>query len=372
MNSELAEKTGRLVRMLEAENYGGVLLNAQHNFAWLTGGKSNGVNSSAENGACFLLVRRDGKRFVLANNIEMPRLLAEEISAEDFEPIEFAWEAEKMSGDCVIEKAKSVLAKNSASASDLFLSAEIKPVENLIARCRFQLTAPEIKRYRRLGRDSAQAFKDLFDDLRAGATEIEIARKIKDSLAKYNIHPVVTLIGADARIEKFRHPLPTENSWRKILLVAVCGRRDGLIANLSRLVCIGEIPDELKRKTEAVSRVHTKILSALEPEISGRQLYQILQTAYADQGFGEEIHQHHQGGATGYKTRDWLAHPASMETVKFNQAFAWNPSITGTKSEETILFGENGVEVLTASTGFPAITIELGDQSFKVPGILQL
>ena len=109
MNLEIIEKSERLQKMLETEKLGGVLINSQHNFAWLTGGKSNGINLSSENGACFLLIRNDGKCFVLANNIEMPRILSEEISAEYFEPVEFSWQDEKSSGDFVIEKAQSLL-----------------------------------------------------------------------------------------------------------------------------------------------------------------------------------------------------------------------------------------------------------------------
>ena len=32
--------------MMAREGLGGVLLNAQHNFAWLTGGRSNGIDTS--------------------------------------------------------------------------------------------------------------------------------------------------------------------------------------------------------------------------------------------------------------------------------------------------------------------------------------
>src|SRR5215213_9400560 len=81
--------------MLASEDLGGVLLNTQHNFAWLSGGGSNGIDLSRENGAGFLFVTSKGKRYVIANNIEIGRLLAEEISAEDFEPIEIGWQAEK-------------------------------------------------------------------------------------------------------------------------------------------------------------------------------------------------------------------------------------------------------------------------------------
>ena len=48
MSDEIDIKTERLVEMLERENLGGVLLNAQHNFAWITGGGMNGVDRSRE------------------------------------------------------------------------------------------------------------------------------------------------------------------------------------------------------------------------------------------------------------------------------------------------------------------------------------
>ncbi|MEP6703294.1 MAG: hypothetical protein ABJB34_00650 [Acidobacteriota bacterium] len=147
--TELEVKTERLVRMLAAENLGGVLLNTQHNFAWLTGGGSNGIDLSRENGAGFLFVTGKGKRYVIANNIEIGRLLAEEISAEDFEPIEIGWQAEKDPG--VVIKA----AKRAAGAGELGCDIgfpEARWVEPSIAACRFELVPEEIERYRELGR----------------------------------------------------------------------------------------------------------------------------------------------------------------------------------------------------------------------------
>ena len=358
--------------MLSAENLGGVLLNAQHNFAWLTGGKTNGVNLSIENGACFLFVRADGRRFVLANNIEMPRILSEEIAANEFEPIEFTWQDEKAAGDFVIEKARALVETNRAIASDLFLHQTVRPVENLIAWCRFELTEPEIERFRRLGRDAGEALAKIFEIIKPGETETVIARKVKNALAFFGIESVVTLIGADERIARFRHPVPTRNIWKKTLLIAVCARRYGLVASLSRIACVGEIPDELRVKTDAVAHVFGKFLSATSAGMKGAEIYQIAREAYAEKGFGDEIERHHQGGAAGYKSRDWVAHPASSEIVQSNQAFAWNPSITGTKAEETVLVKPDGIEYLTVSPNFPQIPVTIDGKEFFAPDILKL
>lgn len=358
--------------MLAENRLGGILINAQHNFAWLSGGKSNGVNSSSDSGACFLFVRRDGKKFVLANNIEMPRVLAEEISAEDFEPVEFSWQAEKASGDFIFERAKSLLKKNENLASDLFLHKEIQPFENFIARCRYELTDREIERYRRLGRDAGAAIGNAIKVISAGESEFEIAAKARSELAKFNINPVVMLVGADERIEKFRHPIPTANVWRKNLLIAVCGKREGLIVNLSRIVCVGEIPADLRRKTDVAAYIFAKLLSETKVGKTGAQLCRIAADAYAERGFADEINRHHQGGATGYKTRDWVIHPQSNETVFPRQAFAWNPSITGTKAEETALAFDDKIEIVTATPGFPQIPVRIEGREYLSPDVLSL
>jgi Xaa-Pro dipeptidase len=370
--SEIEIKTERLVKILSAENLGGVLINAQHNFAWATGGKSNGVNLSIENGACFLFVRADGRRFVLANNIEMPRILAEEISADEFEPVEFSWQDEKAAGDFVIEKAKTLAPRNKNIASDLFLNSNVRPLENLIARCRYELTEAEIERFRKLGKDAGDALDRVFEIIKPGDAEILIARKVKNALAFFGIEAVVTLVGADERIARFRHPVPTARVWERVLLIAVCARRHGLIASLSRIACVGTPADELRAKTEAVAYVFARFLSAARAGTSGAEIYKIGQDAYAEKGFGDEINRHHQGGAAGYKSRDWVAHPASSEIVQANQAFAWNPSVTGTKAEETVLVGEGGIEYLTASPNFPQISVKIDGNEFFAPDILKL
>ena len=90
----------------------------------------------------------------------------------------------------------------------------------------------------------------------------------------------------------------------------------------------------------------------------GRTLFHVAQRAYADVGFSGEEQKHHQGGAIGYRSREWIAHPASEETVQERQAFAWNPSITGTKVEDTALLTERGIELISSSPGWP--TLEAG------------
>ena len=146
----------------------------------------------------------------------------------------------------------------------------------------------------------------------------------------------------------------------------------GLIVSLSRIVCIGEPSDELKRKTESAAYVNACLLNATRPGATGAKLYKTAADAYAEQGFAGEIDHHHQGGAAGYKTREWVAYPQSGEVVQADQAFAWNPSITGTKVEDTCIVTENGVEVITASPEFPQIVTTNKGHEYLSHGIMTI
>src|SRR5256885_12268224 len=72
-SEEIAEKTGRVMRMLAAENLGGVLIGSQHNFAWLTAGGTEGHYPKRGHGGPAPLLRAGRERFPPCQPIQMAR-----------------------------------------------------------------------------------------------------------------------------------------------------------------------------------------------------------------------------------------------------------------------------------------------------------
>ncbi|MBN2310463.1 MAG: hypothetical protein JXR94_15930, partial [Candidatus Hydrogenedentes bacterium] len=86
-------------------------------------------------------------------------------------------------------------------------------------------------------------------------------------------------------------------------------------------------------------------------------------------------HNHHQGGATGYAARTckgapgepfkildptWSARVKDVAgiDVEFGQAFAWNPSAEGVKSEDTFILLPDGTsEIVTPTTKLPEVDL---------------
>lgn len=369
--NEIEEKTARVASMLGREGLDGVILNSQHNFAWLTGGKCNAVDSSRENGAGSILITAAGKRYILANNIEMPRLLAEEISESDFEPIEFSWQDEKANSRISADNAvKTAGIRN--IASDIYFANDIPVIEGLIGACRQSLLPVEIERYRSLGTDTAAAMSEAVHSISPGMTEIDAANILRSRLAKKGTISVITLAAADERIAMFRHPVPTDKKIGKKFLLVTCAKRLGLIASVSRMVGFGTVDDDTLRRTEAAANVHAVLLDATQTGATGSEIYEKCAAAYADNGFPDEIRLHHQGGAAGYKSREWVAHPGSTDAVRDHQAFAWNPSVTGTKVEDTYLWTNGRMEAITSSPEVPAIVNIIGNIEYRSPGIISL
>jgi Xaa-Pro aminopeptidase len=368
---ETDEKAERLARLARSEGVGGILVNTQPNFAWLTGGRSNRIDGSRETGNGSLFVTARGERYVIANNIEMPRLHEEALCGLGFTPVEYRWTDEQADPSVPIETARRATGNGCAIGCDGAFSGG-KPVEAGIAAARALLTNAEVHRYRALGADVGDAVGRACRALTPGVDECDVSRRVKAAVDGTGARAVVVLVAADDRIARFRHPAPSGVRWERALLVAVCAQRQGLVVALSRIVSAGAPAPELRSRTTATGEVFGHLLRGTRPGVTGRELFDIAAQAYRDVGFAGEEARHHQGGAIGYRSREWVAHPLSRDVVQPRQAFAWNPSITGSKIEDTALVSGDQVELITTSPGWPSLSVDAGQRRLGAADVLPL
>ena len=183
--------------------------------------------------------------------------------------------------------------------------------------------------------------------LKAGTSELELAGLLSQMLWKYGIEPTTLLIAFDERIKKYRHPLPTKNILSKTAMASICVRYKGLFISSTRLVNIGEISDELKAKHNAVCAVDAVMITETVKGAKFGDIFEKVKAEYKNGGYADQWQYHHQGGLTGYVGREMRILPNSDFTVAENQAYAYNPTITGTKNEDTIITTGSGNKVIT-------------------------
>jgi antitoxin VapB len=240
-----------------------------------------------------------------------------------------------------------------------------------ISWLRSQLTPEEGERFRQLSRLCAHGMQETIQEIRPGMTEFEIAGLLSQTVEGKGVQAIVNLIATDERIFSFRHPLPTSKKLERYAMLVLCGRKEGLICSLTRLLHFGPLPAEVCKKAEAVARIDAAMIAATRPGRSLGEVFQEAQKVYALVGFPDEWRDHHQGGSAGYAPREITATPASTQPVMIGQTFAWNPSIKGVKSEDTILVGEQSNEILTEMNDWPAVEVKIGDQILRRPAIFE-
>lgn len=363
-------KHARLLILLRQAGVHGVVLATPPNFAWATCGGTNRIDITREPGAGALLVARDGRRAVLANAIEMPRLLADVFAGEDVEPIEWPWTAERANPAWMLEAARAFTGGGQIGA-DWPIGDAVR-LDAALAAARAPLTTEEIARYRALGADAGRAVGDLCRALTPGLTERDVADRAVAAMAGIGARAVVALAAGDDRIARFRHPVPSNAPWQHRVLVGVCAERHGLTVALSRMVTVGAPPDDLRARVRQTARVFGALLTHSIAGVTGAALFARAVEAYAAAGAPSEELRHHQGGAIGYRARDWVAHPASADRVTPPQAFAWNPTVPGAKTEDTAIVTESGVEIITASPGWPAISLSVRGGEISVADVIRV
>ena len=364
IQDEVKEKERRVRNFLRSKELKALLLKRQANFSWMTCGGLNLVGITTEMGATTLLITEDSK-FLISNNIEAPRMIEEEgLEKQGFVVKTFPWHE-----DQEVTLVKELVGEGPVGSDVPFPSTTMLAED--IARLRYSLTPEEIERYRWLGERVSSALEKTLMKTKKGEKESEVVGRLCKALWKDRIDPITLMSAADDRVHKFRHPIPTERKIEKYLMVSVNARKWGLIVSLTRFVYFGRLPRELRKKYEANVFIDCTLMAHTRPGIPARDVLQKGIDAYKEKGYPEEWKLHHQGGSIGYTGRDYRVNFKTPDLVQENQAFTWNPSITGTKSEDTILATSKSPEMITRPILYPTLFITVAGISFTRPTILE-
>lgn len=361
-SGELSIKAERVQELLQREGLDALLLHRVSSFAWITGGAASYVTTNSEIGPSSILIAPGGK-YVITNNVEAPRLREEERLEEKGFTLRVApWH----DSEDVIAQLTSGLRVGCdgpyPGAVDLGASVSV---------LRRSLLPEEVERFRALGPACGEALEKGARSVRPGLTEHEIAALVARETWATGVTPTLILVATDERVFDYRHPLPTQKPLRRYAMLVLCGRKWGLIASCTRLVHFGPLSADLRRKQESVARVDASLIAGTRPGMRVADIFKTALQVYAEEGYPQEWTLHHQGGCAGYEGRECKATLDCSEVVHQGEAFAWNPSITGTKSEDTIIVGSADNEIITATGEWPTLAIETDGRTILRPAILE-
>lgn len=348
---------------MKENNYDGILFRRRQNFSWLTDGQTNHIVQTISDGVADLIVFMD-RVCLVTSKMEELRIIEEEA-------VNFSFEAEVYSDEWTKDLVPLILnlTEGKTMASDtVFLDWPV--VQNELIHLRSELSPSDVLKYRTLARETAQALELTCRLAKPGQSEHEIAAILAAQVIGHGSRIQVSLVATDERIYKYRHPIPTNKKLEKHAMIVLCAERDGLVANATRLVHFGSPSKELMENRHKLARISAAFNSSTKP---GKSLSEILAAGieqYKKEGFPDDWKKLHQGGLTGFDSREIIATPETNYVVRLNEAFAWNPSLPGLKTEDTMLLTEEGMENLTYTGDWPYINVTYNGKIYQSPDIL--
>lgn len=246
-------------------------------------------------------------------------------------------------------------------------------LEHELAVLRLTLSPAEQDELRALGADAAAAVERALLQWRPGDRDTDVAAAIVAGVEAAGGDAPVVLVGADERVQRFRHPVALGQQASGLVMAVLVARRHGLHVALTRYIAAEATP-ELDAGLASVRQIHRRTLEAARPGRTFGELYASLDQAYRESGHPDGWEGHYQGGPIGYGQREFEIAPCQTDSpwwsvpITKGMAVALNPSLPGgAKDEDTFLVTEHGLELITTTDVWPTAD----DASPQRPAILR-
>ncbi|MFI3226322.1 MAG: aminopeptidase P family N-terminal domain-containing protein [Clostridia bacterium] len=363
--AELIEKLARVREMMQEKKLDGVYLKRQDSFAWLTCGGTNYIGQG-ELGLCGLLVTHDST-YAITNNIEAPRVRDEENLEELGFEIHYATWYENQFENQTIDK----IMKNGVVGYDFGTDRGIN-IAGAMKFMRFSLTDGEIERYKVGGLLAARIIEQTLAESYPGQTERELIGRVASKTRAQGMDVISTMCAADHRIYNYRHPIGTFNAIKERVQLGGNFNYKGLVICCSRFANFVPVTDELQEQYIKNTEIDCTFMLNSIPGNTYVSALEAGKKAYEERGYGDEFLKHHQGGPIGYAAREYRVDFSTPGLIQENQAFCWNPSVTGTKSEDTIIATSNGIIPVSKPIMCPTIEVEVDGHKFTRSNIWEI
>ncbi|TYB86489.1 MAG: M24 family metallopeptidase [Kosmotoga sp.] len=359
------ERINKLKEIILKNRSKSLLLSRTDNFSWLTFGARGNITLDMNESVASILITPKSQ-YLLVDNIEKERLFKEEIPEElhdYFEVVVYDW----WQGE--------YRALSKITTSDLLISDtgryETKDVYEEISPLRYVLSEIEVDSYKKLGTTCDKILYEEMQELTPEMTELKIQGKIYSRLAGEGIEPLLTIVFGEESSTLYRHNLSRDVPVGKKVFLSICARKKGLVLSTTRSILF-EKDEKIINQHRDNCYIDAVAIAGSKPGRKIKEVFNDIISAYNKTGSENEWQLHHQGGLAGYNSREIKAASDEEYELTVNNAVAWNPTITGTKSEDTAIIKENKVDIISYpyESQWPGVDFEMNGEIIRRPDIM--
>jgi len=230
------------------------------------------------------------------------------------------------------------------------------PMDNEIEEIRKCKEPEEIDAIMKAVHISTEAFVDIFEKIRPGRTEKEIANEIDYAMRRLGADcPSFDTIVASGVRAALPHAIPTDKKIKKgeTVIIDFGARVDGYCSDETCTVLMGETNEKLKEIFKVVDDARRLGLEKARPGISIKELDMIVRGFVDDAGYGEYF-RHGVGHGIGIAVHEAPAINSTGEGVLEEgmvitiEPGIYLPHVGGVRLEDMLLITENSAKVLTS------------------------
>lgn len=245
-----------------------------------------------------------------------------------------------------------------AAAHEAHVPLELVSTRGLVEALRAVKDAEELAAIERAAQITDAVFSYLLTYLRPGLTERQVAREIERQMLAHGADgPAFDSIVAGGPNAALPHAVPSDRplAHGESIVIDMGAAYGGYCSDMTRTVCLGRAPAELRAMYADVLRAHTVCEEGLRPGVNGKQADALARDALEAAGRGEqfvhgvghgvglEIHEDPRLGRLGEQ------HVLAPDMVVTVEPGAYIPGWGGVRIEDTVLITPDGARALTQS-----------------------
>jgi len=244
--------------------------------------------------------------------------------------------------------------------------ATLTAADEVLADLRACKTKFEVSQIHTACQIAETAFQHGCQQIRAGATEVEIAAIFREPLSASVVdYPKLQradgftwcMSGSNSALASgaYARSRPKQIERRDLILVHCNSYADGHWTDITRTYFLGELEERAKQMYEAVFAAREVALDAIHPGVRAADIDKAARDVLEKRGFGPQF-KHSTGHGVGFSAISANAiprlHPKSADTIEIGMVFNVEPAIYfdgygGIRHCDMVAVTEAGAEVLT-------------------------
>jgi Xaa-Pro dipeptidase len=360
-SGEILEKEHRVRTLLSSLGYDSLLLTRRENFSWMSCGGRSVTSNVVHSSPVYLLLTLD-KKYAIGLNMDLPRTWDEELANQGFEPVSLP-----AFGKSPLQAARE-LAKGKLAADDVF--SGLDNIEQEILSIHEPFTPQEKDRYKAVAAESSGIIRELADWVEPGMSERLVLAHMWELYVEHNFDGDCMFVVSDERIKQYRHAIPGYKKIGKVVILAPAVFKAGLHVQISRMVVFGEPPTETLRRFHDMAYLQAVMVASTKPGVKLNSLLNLCLSHFEKLGYPEEKANHVHGGPTGYRVSYPERSLDLKETVHPNMAFCWYLTVSGAKTEETLLVNDRDAEIISLANNWPTVAMDYEGTKIAIPDLM--